>query len=326
MPQTKRKTTDPLSCGKVVKKRDKINNKSVPTLTDDDNNNETRKSGKNTIDKIEKEKGFMYCTNIYKTPDISSKNHDIKEAELPNQALNRILQQKSKINLQGSLRWKTFLFPPIPMSKSFPDTNQQYFGLDLVDEDKERTHWTHKASVWHDLFESVIEMAKTDPEQVASIDPAFHGILHCPVRASPNGPNETKMFKSARNQSIQHWIMLVPIPSEMNHPKYIAQFLSKFQVLYKKPFIQSAYKCGAEAITTHEGLLNQVSEKGYYWHVLDNATEKEIISQSLQCLSEVLMDFTIKEIIHNMFGVQKDTTNWPDAIKAYAFGNKRDII
>ena len=115
--------------------------------------------------------------------------------------------------------------------------------------------------------------------------------------------------------------MLVPMPSNMVYSEYIPVFLSKFQALYKKPYIQSAYKSGVEGITKHSGMINQISEDGNYWDVLDDATEKEVISQSFHSLSEVLMDFTIKEVVSIMFHVMKDPNTWNDAVKAFAFGN-----
>ena len=67
-----------------------------------------------------------------------------------------------------------------------------------------------------------------------------------------------------------------------------------------------------------------ISEEGNYWKVLDEATEKEVISQSFDTLSEVLQDFTIKEVISMMVAdyVKKDPKTWGDDVKAYAFGNK----
>jgi len=44
------------------------------------------------------------------------------------------------------------------------------------------------------------------------------------------------------------------------------------------------------------------------------------MSQSCNCLSEVLVDSTIKVIVSLMFGVQEDPATWNDSIKAYAFG------
>ena len=74
------------------------------------------------------------------SPELSNKNHDKKEVELPNIALNQILQQKAKSNLQGSLKWKTFIFPSLSHQTPFAGISKQYFCLDLVDEGKERTH------------------------------------------------------------------------------------------------------------------------------------------------------------------------------------------
>ena len=115
--------------------------------------------------------------------------------------------------------------------------------------------------------------------------------------------------------------MLVPMPSGNDYSEYIPLFLSKFQALYQKAYIQSAYKSGVVAITQHPGLISQISEEGNYWQILENATKKEVISHSFQSLSEVLLDVTIKEVVSNMFGVEKDPHTWTDAVKFYAFRN-----
>ena len=149
----------------------------------------------------------------------------------------------------------------------------------------------------------------------------FKGILACPVRAIPNGPNETQTFKSPKGQNIQHWIMLVPMPADIEPSKYIPKFISKFQDLCKKPFIRSAYKTGAVNITQHFGLISQVSEDGNYWSVMDITTQKDFIIQPNYCLSEVLQDYTIKEVVSLMFGVNKDFNQWSESVKTYAFGS-----
>ena len=210
------------------------------------------------------------------------------------------------------------MFPSLLKLVSVPKKTQQYFGLDLIEEDTERTVWTHKPSVWQDLFEGVQEVAKTG--QVVAISTMFNGILACPVREVPNGPNEIQTFKTAKGQNIQHWIMLVPMPADIDSSEYIPAFLSKFQALCKKPFIRSAYKSGVIAITQHHGLVTQISEEGNYWNVLDNAAQKDIIYKSNNCLSEVLLDNTIKEVVSLMFGEKKDPNTWTDSVKIYTFG------
>ena len=149
----------------------------------------------------------------------------------------------------------------------------------------------------------------------------FNGILACPVRAVPNGDNVNKSFKTAKGQNVQHWIMLIPMPYQMQPSNYIQDFLGNFASLCKKPFIRSAYKTGVETITKHEGLIDQLSVEGTYWNVLENASQKNIIFHSMNSLSEVLMDGAIKEVMSFMFGVTKDTNTWTDSLKTYAFGS-----
>ena len=198
-------------------------------------------------------------------------------------------------------------------------TTQQYFGLDLVDGEMEQTNWTHKPSVWQDLFESVFEIAANG--QGEAIHDMFKGILACQVQASPNGCNEVETFRTGKGQNIQHWILLVPMPVEINFSEYITEFLSTFQSLCKKQYIRSAYKSGVRAISEHHGLMTAISENGNYWIGMNNAFQKEITFESNNCLSEVLMDGAIKEIVSLMFGVQKDPNTWTDSVKAYAYGH-----
>ena len=126
------------------------------------------------------EKGFCSFRSKGVPPDQSDKNQNIKgEPDFPNLALNQYLKQKSKTNLQGSIRWKAYLFNPPPKVKTFVKNPMTYFGLDLADEDKDRSHWTHKPGVWENLFAGNIEMAKTG--EAEPISPVFDGILSAPV-------------------------------------------------------------------------------------------------------------------------------------------------
>jgi hypothetical protein len=315
----KRKASSPPKVEKQGKKGNQNVKECVPVLTEVEGVKNTNYQSEIIYDKSNGKTAFCRFKKETTSPELVDKNNDIKPAAFPNFALNHYLQQKSKTSLHGSLKWKVFLFPPFSQLTSFAKTTTHYFGLDLVDEDKERTHWTHKADVWKNLFEGVIEMAKIG--QTERIDDAFDGILSSPVRAAPNGLNEIETFKSAKNKNIQHWIMLVPMPTDVDYSEYIPLFLSKFQDLYKQPYIQLAYKSGVEGIITNTTLLTQVSEDGNYWTILDNANEKEIIFKTSHSLSEVLTDYYIKEVVSTMFGVGKDPEAWTGAVKAYAFGH-----
>ena len=149
----------------------------------------------------------------------------------------------------------------------------------------------------------------------------FNGILACQVQTYPNGCNEIQTFKTAKGQNIQHWIMLVAMPAEIVSSEYIPEFICQFQRLCKKPYIRSTYKSGVNALSQHHGLMTAILEDGNYWIGIDNAVQKDIIYESNNCLSEVLMDCTIREIVSLMFGVKKDPATWPDSVKTYVFGN-----
>ena len=197
----KRKATILPKGVKPDKKGIKVKNKKVLALTEDDHDKKVNQ-GKNEIEKRNEENDFYKLKRGISLPELMDKNNNMKAVEFPNLALNELLKQKSKITLQGSMKWKTFLFPPTINLELLDISNQQYFGLDMVDEDKERTHWTHKPTVWENLFEGVKEMAETNP--ALAISPMFDGILSCPLCAVPSGPNEIKTFKTAKDKHFQH--------------------------------------------------------------------------------------------------------------------------
>ena len=182
-----------------------------------------------------------------------------------------------------------------------------------------RTFWAHKAKVWENLFKTVHNFAKK--EQCDPISDMFNGVLSCPVRAIPNGPNKTKTFVSVKGQKIQHWILLVPMPADVDFTGYVKEFVSWFHQLCKKPYVRSAYKSGVEAISTYPGKIDAISEDGNYWIVIDTTAQKDFTIQSNFCLSEVLQDYTIKEDVSLMFGLNKDFNLRSESVKTYAFRN-----
>ena len=191
--------------------------------------------------------------------------------------------------------------------------------MDLAEEETERTVWTHIACVWKNIVQSLFELAKHG-RTGQSINKIFYGLLACAVRAVPNGPNEPETFTTAKGQIIQHWIMLIPMPAEIDASEYIPLFISEFTSLSKKAFIRSAYHYQVSNISSHQGLLNQIDANGSYWNIIDKASHNDVITQENNSLSEVLMNSTIKEVISTGLGVSKDTNKWSDSIQNYAFG------
>ena len=133
---------------KPDKNCNKIKKENFTALKDDDDDNKKGNLGKNEIEKRNEVIGFYKFKGRASSLTFLDKKHNIKELELKSMPFNQLLNQKPKINLQGSLRWKTYLFPPTS-DLTYPNEHHyyNYFGIDLVDEDKERTHWTHKPSV-----------------------------------------------------------------------------------------------------------------------------------------------------------------------------------
>jgi len=175
----KRKTQNPPKDAKLIKKACKVNKDESSSFKDEDYVTGTINTGKNTISEIEEKKVCPRVKFDYFPPALKEENKDTNSTEHPNIHLNLLLQKKAKNSTQSAVRWKTFLFPSICKIGPVPPKTHQYFGLDLVDGEQERTHWTHKASVWKDLLDSVFEVAANG--QGVAIDEMFKGILACPV-------------------------------------------------------------------------------------------------------------------------------------------------
>ena len=105
--------------------------------------------------------------------------------------------------------------------------------MDPIEEVNKRTVWTHnKASVWKDVFASVLELGQDG--KVETISDMFNGITAGAIRAVPKGPNVTESFRSGKGVDIQHWIMLVPMPADVVSSEYVMEFISNFHDLCKK--------------------------------------------------------------------------------------------
>lgn len=315
----KRKFQNLLAGTKSAQKKGKKSTDSSASGTCENGETGTNKVGKTKSNKKADNLVYPKVKKEPLSPELVEETKGMNEAESPNMVLNQLLQNKAKLNQFGSICWKVYMFPSLLGLTSVPKNTQQYFGLDLVEGEHKRTYWTHKASVWKDLFELVLDLAKKG--DVLPISEQFKGILACPVRANPNGPNETQTFKTAKGQNIQHWIMLVPMPANIDSSEYIPTFIAKFQALCRQLYIRSAYQSGVKVITQHQGLINQISEQGSYWNAINSATGNNIVFQHNTSLSQVLLDQTIKDIVSFMFGVKKDSSTWSDAVRNYAFGN-----
>ena len=253
------------------------------------------------------------------SPMLVEENPIVKPTGSVNLVLNQLIQKKSMLNMQGNIGWKAYVFPSVTNLGDDTVLSFQYFGLDLIDVKSERTFWTHKPSVWQYIFETVPVVANEG--QIPPISSIFNGVLARPVR-DPKDKNKIKTFQTKSHQTIQHWIMLVPMPADIVSSEYINIFINKFQKLCQRSDIKSAYYEGVRGISSHSGMLSQVDDQGNYWNVIANATEKEISIKFCACLSEVLMDDNIKEVVEFMFGGEKSRDGWPSGIETFAYGEK----
>src|SRR5688500_5928406 len=96
----KRKATSPDINGKQAKKGSQIKEECIPGLTD---NNIFKATTSGIVNYNNKNVDTTFSKFKMETlsPELLNKNHDKKEAELPNIALNQILHQNTKSNLQG---------------------------------------------------------------------------------------------------------------------------------------------------------------------------------------------------------------------------------
>jgi hypothetical protein len=289
----KRKAQNPLKDGKLVKKCFKMKKEDCTPVNPSEDTVDKKSTGKNDFLNNEQEKDHLSLKKEILSSDLLDENQNTTKTEFPNIELNQLLQKKTKFNYFGTSSWKVYLFPSLLNLDSIPKKNQ-FFGLDLVEEETERTVWTHKASVWQDLFASVKDLAQKG--KVMPISSMFDGILACAVRAVPKGPSVIQTFRSNKGQNIQHWIMLVPMPSDIDLLEYIPKSISNFHSLCGKPFIRSAYKSGVVTITQHPGIMTQILEDGTYWNVLDNVIKKKSSTSPITAYLKFFLTITLKRL------------------------------
>ena len=156
------------------------------------------------------------------SPMLVEENTTSKPTGGVNLILNQLVQKRSNLSMQSSIGWKVYVFPSPTHIGDDVAVSHQYFELDLIEVKSERTFWTHKPGIWQSVLETVAEISTE--EKIAPISNIFNGILACPVRSS-NGKNKIHTFQTASHQTIQHWIMLVPMPANIDLIEYVNIFI-----------------------------------------------------------------------------------------------------
>src|SRR5688572_15493614 len=101
----KRKATGTPTGGKQVMKGNQIKKECIPAETEEDIA-ETSNTGKIIYHQKKEKTAFLKFKREVSSSELLNKNENFKEIAYPNIALNQSLQQKTKINMQGSIKWK----------------------------------------------------------------------------------------------------------------------------------------------------------------------------------------------------------------------------
>ena len=108
----KRKSQTFIKQDQPVKKIHLLNNENLDTNYKDDFGDKN-KAGKEFNLKMKQENNDSIPKKKYAHQELSEDDQKPEQDEYANLELNQLLQQKSKLSLQGSVCWKTFLFPKI---------------------------------------------------------------------------------------------------------------------------------------------------------------------------------------------------------------------
>ena len=135
----KHKAQNPIKDTKADKKRDQKKKENSTFCKEEDRTTKSNSEGKNNIDTKVETKVITSLKRETLFPEYSDENLNSNKAEFPNLQLNKLIQKKSILSLQGAIKWKIYLFPSYQKISLVTKTTQQYFGFDLVEEGTERT-------------------------------------------------------------------------------------------------------------------------------------------------------------------------------------------
>ena len=188
-----------------------------------------------------------------------------------------------------------------------------------------KLYWSWKPNV----IEKMIEVEKElgfFADEGTSLEVMLSDVKAALIRATPRGPNIAQEIKiNTKGTTLKSYLILGFIPTT-DDEETVKAFALDFFSHFKNEDVQGLYYKAMESSMNASNIINDcLPVKGELWSKLANATEK-MTYRKLHCLSELLMDETIHEIMEVTYGFAKDkgSSFWSGWVKKLAFGEEAE--
>ena len=124
---TKRKAQNKFKDTKAVKKRDQMRKDDSTSCKKEEGSTKYINWGKKNNENKGETKVMASLKRETFNSECSEDNQNNKRSEFPNLQLNKLIQKKSMLKIQGSISWKIFLFPFFSSERSFSTKKNAIF-------------------------------------------------------------------------------------------------------------------------------------------------------------------------------------------------------
>jgi hypothetical protein len=200
-----------------------------------------------------------------------------------------------------------------------PGSNFDVWGFALKENDD--YYWSWKPSVLEKAIMKEQE-ARLFEKEGMTMDEMLGYVRAAHIRQSPCGPNIVSSFTLKSGKKMDRMILFGLISSPASEADVKAE-LVKFVETCKNPKIKFSYAMSMENTMKAENIKKDVQEDGPLWEKLISGAGN-IVYRRLRCLSEVMCDHSIEEIIRLCYGYSGglSPSMWDRRVFKLAFGEE----
>ena len=197
-----------------------------------------------------------------------------------------------------------------------PPPTCNVIAFDIINLKDQFTLWTHKVSVWKNIFQT--DRVQPKEQEGQYIDPFFYNFDTAGVRVSPT--NNDIMIKTTNTaKKIQRWVMYMYVPLDWSE-ETVKTEISKLAAMAQDPVIQTQYHLLLQQ-SFHASIAQDcLPGSGRYWSMLNSAILYNCQFVYYNYLNDMFRNEEINKIIPQMFNFQNIPINmWRADYRRFAY-------
>ena len=223
------------------------------------------------------------------------------------------------------LRLFVIKLKPPEFPKNYKLPTKQVIVLDIYDELKDATYWTHKPKTWTNMFKTAEEMENTLFDEECYILKSFQfRDLSSKHKHEPKFYEYTSYKGATLKIPVDGWFAVVPYSWNSSSILDFAVTIGKNLMKYHA---KQAYECYyTSSSDSFKTCINPAS--GEYWKTIDGVFQRgNIAIIKKQSLSEIFTNDMVVDIMAEVFEDNRRPEDWDDDARMfYAFGNLLDGV